>query len=99
MQKKPTRIMLSAALAAIAVGLMACVETSVAEPAKTTADPMQFARGAKAWAENCNRCHNVRDPKELTDWEWDVAVTHMARIGNIPGNVARDITAFLKKSN
>ncbi len=26
-----------------------------------------FARGAKAWVDNCVRCHNVCYPKELRD--------------------------------
>ena len=62
-------------------------------------DPMQFARGAKAWAENCGRCHNLRAPEELTDEDWDVTVTHMRVRGNLPGALARDIAAFLKASN
>lgn len=62
-------------------------------------DPQQFARGAKAWADNCNRCHNLRDPMELTDEDWEVAVTHMRVRGNLPGQVARDIAVFLKGSN
>jgi len=41
----------------------------------------------------------MRTPKELTDRQWEVAVSHMAKIGNIPGNVKRDIEAFLKGSN
>lgn len=63
------------------------------------ADPAQIARGAKAWAETCNRCHNLRDPKELVDYEWHVSVTHMRIRGNLPGDLARDILAFLKASN
>ena len=62
-------------------------------------DPAQIARGAKAWAANCGRCHNIRAPNELTDEEWDVSVTHMRVRANIPGNVADDIKAFLKSSN
>ncbi len=62
-------------------------------------DPQQIARGAKAWAENCNRCHNVRDPKELQDYEWYVSVTHMRVVAGLPGDMARDIRAFLMSSN
>jgi len=62
-------------------------------------DPLQIARGAKAWSENCARCHNLRSPKELTDEEWQVSVTHMRVRANLPGNVADDIIAFLKASN
>lgn len=63
------------------------------------ADQQQIGRGAKAWSENCNRCHNARDPRELKDYEWDVSVMHMRKIGNLPGEVARDIKAYLKASN
>lgn len=63
------------------------------------ADQQQIARGAKAWSENCGRCHNIRDPRELKDYEWDVSVMHMRKIGNLPGEVARDIKAYLKASN
>ena len=62
-------------------------------------DPAQIARGAKAWAEQCGRCHNIRSPSELTDEEWLVSTTHMRVRGNIPGNVIRDIQAFLRSSN
>lgn len=63
------------------------------------ADQQQIGRGAKAWSENCGRCHNIRDPKELKDYEWDVSVMHMRKIGNLPGEVARDIKAYLEASN
>jgi len=58
-----------------------------------------IARGAQAWAENCGACHNVRSPSELGDASWGVAAAHMRVRANIPGNVARDIVAFLQSSN
>ena len=62
-------------------------------------DPMQFARGAKAWSENCGRCHNLRDPKELRDDQWRAASMHMRVRGNLTGQDTRDILAFLQGSN
>lgn len=62
-------------------------------------DPQQIARGAKAWADNCGRCHNLRDAKEIQDYEWDVTVLHMRARANLPGQTARDILEFLKGSN
>jgi len=59
----------------------------------------QVARGAQAWQANCGRCHNLRDPQDLTDEEWEVSVTHMRVRANIPGPVAESIKAFLKSSN
>ena len=47
-------------------------------------DPMAFIRGAQSWADNCSRCHNMRDPAELR---------------GLTGQEVRDITAFLQKSN
>lgn len=73
------------------------VATVAAEPAAS--DPMQIVRGAKAWAENCGRCHNLRDPKDLVDVEWDVTLSHMRMRAGLPGQMARDIAAFLKASN
>ncbi len=60
---------------------------------------LQIAQGAKAWSENCGRCHNFRDPKEFSDKDWDVNVTHMRTIAPLSGKVAREIKAFLKASN
>jgi len=57
------------------------------------------ARGAKAWAENCMRCHNVRDPREFRDDLWKPIVFHMRVRAGLPGQTARDILAFLQASN
>ncbi|WP_198174029.1 cytochrome c [Gallaecimonas pentaromativorans] len=35
------------------------------------------AKGAQKWANNCARCHNMRDPKEFSDAYWDTTVMHM----------------------
>jgi len=72
---------------------------ATAQTTKTKADPQQFARGAKAWAKNCARCHNMKSAQDNSDEEWHVDVTHMRVRANIPGDVARDIEAFLKASN
>ena len=67
--------------------------------ASQTPNPLQIARGAKAWANNCGRCHNIRDPKEFSDKDWDVIVAQMRVRAMLPGEVARDILVFLKSSN
>jgi mono/diheme cytochrome c family protein len=58
----------------------------------------QIARGAKAWAENCSRCHNMRAISELKAEEWKVTVMHMRIRAGLPGHMARDIIAFLAGS-
>ncbi len=86
-------IMVATILTSVSAGIF------VEAAEKVKKDPMQIARGAKAWAQNCGRCHNIRAPRELTDEEWEVSVTHMRVRDNLPGDLARDIIAFLKASN
>jgi nitrate/TMAO reductase-like tetraheme cytochrome c subunit len=83
--------------AAVASAVLLSAAAS-AQPA-TTPDPLQIARGAKAWSENCGRCHNFRDPKEFSNKNWDLIVNHMRTIAPLPGAIARDIKVFLKASN
>lgn len=59
----------------------------------------RIAEGARAWQAHCGRCHNLRNPQDLTDEEWDVSVSHMRVRANLPGPVAEAIKAFLKNSN
>lgn len=91
------RLLPGALAAAVVFTLSLSSPIEAAEDKKN--DPMQIARGAKAWAQTCNRCHNLRDPKELSDDDWAVSVMHMRVRGNIPGQLARDIAEFLKSSN
>ena len=86
-------------MAAFAAGLVLAAAPALAQGSAPANDPMQFARGAKAWADNCGRCHNIRDPKEFSDKNWSVIVNHMRVRANLPGQDAKDIEAFLKASN
>jgi len=84
----------------IGFGMLLTQESAVAqEAAATETDPMQFARGAQAWANNCVRCHNMRDPKELRDDQWRAAIGHMRVRAGLTGQEARDILVFLQGSN
>lgn len=90
------------ALAALFASVLWVTPVAVAEPAAEEArndKQPSVARGAKAWAEHCGRCHNYRSPDELRDNEWEVSVTHMRLVANLPGDMARDILAFLQASN
>ncbi len=82
------------------VGLaLLALASGPAEAGEEESDPAQVGRGAKAWADNCERCHNMRPPKDFVDYEWDVIVNHMLVRANLPGDVARDIKAFLQATN
>lgn len=62
-------------------------------------DPAQFSRGAQAWSSHCARCHNMRDPQELSDEQWRTVMAHMrVRVG-LSAQQAREILVFLQGSN
>ena len=89
-------------LAPTALGVGALLVTVLAPQAlaeQGTPPAGDPARGAKVWADNCSRCHNMRDPREFTDGQWQVIVTHMRLRGGLTGQDARDILAFLQASN
>ncbi len=55
--------------------------------------------GARAWVQNCMRCHNVRDPQERSDREWEIIVHHMRVRANLTADEHRLILEFLKAAN
>jgi len=57
------------------------------------------ARGIKAWSENCQRCHNPRDPREYSDDLWKPVITHMRIRAGLTGQQARDILEYFRQSN
>mgnify|MGYP003571089251 CR=1 FL=1 len=65
----------------------------------TAAEEGDVARGSKAWANNCSRCHNMRDPKEFRDDGWRPIIAHMRLRAGLSGQQARDILTFLQSSN
>ena len=79
---------------------MALAGVSHAElSASAQGDPGRFARGAKAWANNCASCHNLRPASDLRDDQWRVVVAHMRVRADLTGQEARDILRFLQESN
>jgi len=58
-----------------------------------------ITRGAQQWANNCARCHNMRQPTEFRDDEWKPIVYHMRVRAGLTGEQTRDILAFLQASN
>ncbi len=61
--------------------------------------PGDPGRGAMLWADNCARCHNMRDPKEFRDDQWRVIVMHMRVRAGFTGEDARDMLSFLQTGN
>ena len=58
-----------------------------------------FSDGSKVWADNCNRCHNMRGPKELRDDQWITTAFHMRLRAGLTGQETRDVITFLQASN
>ncbi|NIB39731.1 c-type cytochrome [Pseudomaricurvus alkylphenolicus] len=56
-----------------------------------------FAKGSKAWSENCARCHNMRNPTDLKDGL--TSLFHMRVRAGLTGQETRDIVTFLKGVN
>ncbi len=55
--------------------------------------------GAQLWAENCIRCHNLREPRERSDREWDIIMHHMRVRANLTAEEHRLISQFLLSAN
>jgi mono/diheme cytochrome c family protein len=57
------------------------------------------ASGSSLWSQNCARCHNVREPADFSDGEWDLAALHMRVRANLTAEEYTSIRDFLKASN
>jgi mono/diheme cytochrome c family protein len=84
----------AAALAITSLGLLDCPAS--AKEIQPLASPGKS--GAQMWAENCNRCHNVRSPQSYSPAQWEVAMLHMRVRANLTGEETRKILEFLKSS-
>lgn len=62
-------------------------------------DPLIYAQGAKAWAETCSRCHNLREPSEFRDDQWRAIMSHMRVRAGLTEQETEAILKFLQESN
>jgi len=85
-------------LASVAILLLGSLLSPVAMAADNV-DSAALARGVKSWNDNCARCHNVRDPKEMRDDQWMATAFHMRVRAGLTGQETRDILLFLQQSN
>lgn len=85
----------------VGIGTLAMQDHAIAAENQATAqtDPMQFAQGAKTWADTCARCHNMRDARSLRDDQWRAAVAHMRVRAGLTATEAKNVLAFLQQSN
>lgn len=82
-------------------------EQQVADRERDPISRAQFAEdispittgGAKLWAENCIRCHNIRNPASLSDRQWKIVLHHMRVRANLTVDEHQSILEFLKAAN
>jgi mono/diheme cytochrome c family protein len=89
----PMCILKQAASVLLIIGL---TSLAIAADYPATGD---LAAGAKQWADNCGRCHNVRDPRDLRDDQWITTAFHMRIRAGLTGQDTRNILTFLQESN
>jgi mono/diheme cytochrome c family protein len=87
----------SAAL--LAAGLLASAGLATTVQAADYPEAGNFSDGSKVWADNCNRCHNMRGPNELRDDQWITTAFHMRLRAGLTGQETRDVITFLQASN
>ena len=67
------------------------------DKAAPSAPPAPIGKsGAQLWAEQCQRCHNVRSPSSYSPAQWDVAMLHMRVRANLTPEQHHKILEFLK---
>jgi hypothetical protein len=55
--------------------------------------------GARLWAQNCIRCHNMRTPASLSDRQWQIAMHHMRVRAGLTAEQHEAILQFLQAAN
>lgn len=86
-------------LTGAALATVALPSIAAEAEAKPGVPAPSVARGKKAWTENCARCHEMRDPKDLTDREWPAVIRHMRVRGGLTGQEERDMFELFIKGN
>lgn len=71
----------------------------LALPAVASAQAAGMAEGARAYSNNCTRCHNVRPPAERTDLQWRIIVNHMRARANLTRTQAESVMVYLQAVN
>lgn len=75
-------------LAASALVFSGCATTS-----------SEAVSGEKLWAQNCNRCHNIRGPSTYSPAQWEVSMLHRRIHANLTAEEHAKILEFLQSSN
>ena len=102
MKLKRLRIPLTTLAVAAALLSLPGADLALAGPDKSAAPPPPAATGksgAQLWAENCQRCHNLRSPASYSPAQWEVAMLHMRVRAPLTRDQHDKILAFLKSGS
>jgi hypothetical protein len=95
----------AAVVVLIGLTILGCQESKTttrqdAEPgSQAQAEAIPIKGRAQIWTENCMRCHNIRDPKSLSDTQWQVALHQMRVRGNLLAKEHEAILELMQASN
>ncbi len=56
------------------------------------------ANGAAVWSDVCMRCHNLREPADLSKRAWKYSMQHMRVRAGLTEQETKDILAFIQES-
>ena len=57
-----------------------------------------MVKGAEVWADVCMRCHNLRQPADLSTRAWKFSMNHMRIRAGLTAEETQDIYAFIISS-
>jgi len=77
-------------------GLTWLIGCAANKPSSEVAAGTTGKSGAQLWAENCNRCHNIRSPSNYSPAQWEVVMAHMRVRANLTPEEHKKILEFLK---
>ena len=97
-------IVVGCALAALALSEPSIIaeETAAGEAKEETPSPeisQPKLDGAKVFGWYCGACHSERYPKERTDAEWEMIVSHMRVRSNLTGEQAEAVLHYMQENN
>lgn len=90
--------MMNLARARISTGVCVSMILLAVGPARAQ-DRASVGQGAQTWVDNCDRCHQMRDPLDFSALQWRVIVSHMRIRAGLTGREARNVLRFLQQSS
>lgn len=75
--------------------LFIAISWNALQAQETKADSVN---GVQVWSEVCTRCHNLRQPSDLSTRAWKFSMKHMRIRAGLTAQETRDVQAFIIES-